>query len=211
MSSPSWPPATGLTTKIVPRAAAILTLSHSTPVSAPASVVFSAILNVADYPKWNTWVPSVRIDSQPPSSPADDTNLHTGTAMTFSVIMDFSKPSSIATTSLKVIDISTPSAPSSYLSPSLLEDETFTSDLGKVYRVSWTGNGGMMSYVMKLERFHEVIVTGEGVCEVRTWEAMGGVLARVVKAVYGKTLQEKVGVWCADLKGWCERQGEAGE
>jgi hypothetical protein len=210
MSSPNqWPPASGLTTKIVPRTSAILQLSHSKIIHAPASLVFSALLNVSEYPKWNTWVPSVRIDSQPPSTTTsgeegNDGVLRTGTAMTFHVIMDSLKPQSITNTGLKVMDISTPQAPSTYLSLELLNDPTFTSDLSVLYRVSWTGHGGAYALGMKLERFHEVIVRGEGECEVRTWEVMGGMLSRVVKLMYEKTLEEKLGLWCADLKRWCE-------
>jgi hypothetical protein len=221
----SWPPATGPTTKIVPRSSAILTLSHKELVHAPASLVFSAILNVGEYKEWNNWVPDVRIDSQPaatsscpsPSPEEDGRMLRIGTHMTFSVIMDASKPQSINTTNLKVLDISTPEAPSSYLSPQMLDDPTFTADLSKIYRVSWTSAGGFMARFMQLERFHEVVKRGEKECEVRTWEVMGGVLARVVKGVYGETLQEKVGLWCRDLKRWCEEQhknggvGRAGE
>jgi hypothetical protein len=204
-ASPPWPPATGLTTKIVPRSSAILTLAHIEIVHAPASAVFDAILNVGKYKEWNTWVPSVRIDSQPPGTSLDgDDKLRTGTHMTFSVIMDASKPQSITTTNLKVLDTSTPEVPSTYLSPQMLDDPTFTADLTRVYRVSWTSAGGFMARFMQLERFHEVVKRGEKECEVRTWEVMGGVLARVVKGVYGKTLKEKVGLWCRDLKEWCE-------
>lgn len=50
------------------------------------------------------------------------------------------------------------------------------------------------------ERFHEIIVTGENQCEVRTWECMGGVLARAVKWMYASTLQQRFKEWCEDLK-----------
>jgi hypothetical protein len=226
----SWPPATGPTTKIVPRSSAILTLSHKELVHAPASLVFSAILNVGEYKEWNNWVPDVRIDSQPaatsscpsPSPEEDGRMLRIGTHMTFSVIMNASKPQSINTTNLKVLDISTPEAPSSYLSPQMLDDPTFTADLSKIYRVSWTSAGGFMARFLQLERFHEVIVMdrdfdGKERCEVRTWEAMEGLLARITRWVYGETLKEKVGLWVKDLKKWCEEQhkngggGRAGE
>lgn len=92
----------------------------------------------------------------------------------------------------------------------MLVDPSFTADLGKVYRVSWTGDGGPLALGMKLERFHEVIVTGEAECEIRSWEIMSGVLARVVKMMYGGTLKEKVGLWCEDLKGYCEKKHREG-
>jgi hypothetical protein len=164
-------------------------------------------LNATDYAKWNTWIPSVQIIAQPESSNGDDGYMRIGTTMNFIVIMDASKPEKKTTTPLKVVDICTPEAPTDYLSSEMLADPTFTADLNKVYRVSWTGrSGGVMWWAMQLERFHEVIVRGEDECEVRTWEVMGGVLTRVVKLMYEKTLEEKLGLWCGDLKTYCEEK-----
>lgn len=198
-----WPPTTGLTSKIVPRQDAVLTLSHSTLVQAPASLVFDTVLRAANYPKWNTWVPAAHIFSQPEPTDALDC-MRIGSTMQFDVVMNADKPNSITKTPLKVVDICTPSAPTSYLSPDLLADPTFTEDLSKVFRVSWTGNGGMYAVGMKLERFHEVIIRSENECEIRTWEIMGGMLARVVKMMYEGTLNAKLSLWCSDLKQHCE-------
>ncbi|KAJ4362876.1 hypothetical protein N0V83_009993 [Neocucurbitaria cava] len=206
----SWPPPEGLTSKIVSRKDAILQLSYSTNVHAPASLVLDTVLHVAQYPKWNTWVPSARIvtqasSSEPDFDPNDLSHMRIGSIMQFDVVMDANKPNKITPTPLRVVDISTPSAPTSYLSPELLDDPTFTADTSKVYRVSWTGDGGFYSYGMKLERFHEIIVVGENDCEVRTWEIMSGILSRVVKLMYEDTLKEKVREWCEDLKKRCEK------
>ena len=205
----SWPPPQGLTSKIVPRKTAILQLSYATNIRAPAPLVFDTILCVAEYSKWNTWIPSARILTQPLSSepdlaPDDFSHMRIGSIMNFDVVMDADKPNKITPTSLKVVDICTPSAPTSYLPPELLDDPTFTADLSKVYRVSWTGEGVVHNYGMKIERFHEVIIKGDNECEVRTWEIMSGILSRVVKLMYETTLKEKVGLWCEDLKKRCE-------
>ncbi|RMZ71001.1 Polyketide cyclase dehydrase [Pyrenophora seminiperda CCB06] len=220
----AWPPAEGLTTKLVPRTHAVLQLAHSTIIHAPAPLVFDALLNVAEYAKWNTFIPSVRIVSQPPTrSPEspnnkdnerDRTHLRLGTTMIFDAVMDASKPTATTPSSLRIADISTPTSPSSYLSPSLLADPSFTADLSKVYRVSWVGNGGMMyalGAVMKVQRFHEVIVRGDAECEVRTWELMGGVLAYLVKMSFGAGLQGKFVTWCEELKAWCEKVYKEGD
>jgi hypothetical protein len=206
-----WPPSSGLTSKSVPRENAILQVSYSINIHAPAPLVFDAILHVAKYPKWNTWVPTARIltnpmTSEPDIDPNDFSHMRIGSVMNFDVIMDANMPNKVRVTPLMVVDICTPSAPTSYLSPEMLEDPTFTADLSKVYRVSWTGYGGMYAFGMKLERFHEVIVKGDAECEVRTWEVMSGILTRLVKFLYQGTLQEKVGLWCKDLKQWCEDQ-----
>lgn len=206
----TWPPPEGLTSKIVPRKNAVVQLFHSIDVHAPAPRVFKSILHVAEYPNWNTWVPSAHIITQPlPSEPDFDPNdfshMRIGSIMNFGVVMDANKPNKVTPTSLKVVDICTPAATTSYLPPDLLADPTFTADLSKVYRVSWTGEGGFSNYGLRLERFHEVIVIGENECEVRTWEIMSGILSRVVKLMYESTLNEKLGLWCRDLKKNCEK------
>ncbi|KAL6703091.1 hypothetical protein ACN47E_010228 [Coniothyrium glycines] len=210
----AWPPSNGVTTKVVPRSSAILQLSHATTVHAPAALVFDAVLRVKDYPLWNTWVPCARIVKQEEVSsardvdPSDFGTMRIGSILEFDVVMDAQKPNSINKTSLRVLDVSTPAAPSSYLPPALLEDACFTADLSKVYRVSWTGHGGMCAFGMSLERFHEVIIRGEDECELRTWEVMSGWLARVVKVMYEGTLRGKVELWCTDLKKYSEEQYE---
>ncbi|CAI9635731.1 unnamed protein product [Alternaria burnsii] len=206
----AWPPSNGVTSKIVPRENAVFQISYSTVVRAPAPLVFDTVLHAANYPAWNTWVPRAEILTQPssPEGPQDgkaQDRMTIGCTMRFTVVMNADKPDAVTLTPLKVVDICTPSSPTSYLTPEQLEDPAFTADLSKVYRVSWTGNGGMYAFGMKLERFHEVIVTGENECEVRTWEIMGGMLSRLVKVLYEDTLKGKVGLWCEDLKKYCEK------
>jgi hypothetical protein len=201
----TWPPPNGVTSKIVPRDSAVFQISYSTVVRAPAPLVFNTILHAANYQAWNTWVPRAEILDQN----AQD-RMSIGCAMQFTVVMNADKPNDVTLTPLKVVDICTPSSPTSYLTPELLEDPAFTADLSKVYRVSWTGNGGMYAFGMKLERFHEVIVTGDNECEVRTWEIMSGILSRVVKLMYEDTLKGKVGLWCEDLKKYCEKMHNEG-
>ncbi|KAF2680261.1 hypothetical protein K458DRAFT_421488 [Lentithecium fluviatile CBS 122367] len=118
-------------------------------------------------------------------------------------------------THLIVTDISTPSQPSNYIPLSTLTSEsTYTSDLSTVYRVAWAGDKtGLLPSGPNTERFHEVIVKGEELCEVRTWECMGGVLAHAVKWMYRKTLETRFAEWCGELKGygekrWREERGE---
>jgi hypothetical protein len=209
----AWPPSSGLITKIVPRKNAILQISYSTVIRAPAPLVFDTVLHVAEYSLWNTWVPSAHIVSQPKEAesdvdPNDLSRMRIGSIMNFDVVMDPKKPNKINHTPLRVVDICTPSAPTQYIPPAMLEDPTFTADLNKVYRVSWTGHGGLYALGMSLERFHEVIVLGETECEVRTWEIMSGALARVVKLMFQDTLREKLGLWCEDLKRRCEKLAE---
>lgn len=136
-----------------------------------------------------------------------DGQLHTATMFTFHVIMDEKKPKSATPTQLIVTDISTPEHPSEYIGADVLKcEDTFTTDLSKVYRISWKCEGGFASKGLKTERFHEVIPLGLNECEVRTWENQAGVLAYTVRWLYKKTLEVKFQLWCDDLKQFCEKK-----
>jgi hypothetical protein len=201
MTDTDWPPTRGLSTPTTPYNHAILTIASSISISAPASFVLTILRDTARYPEWNTWCPRVKILSQPSGTSPESTTLEKDTSMVLHAIMDASKPDKDTPTQLRITDISTPDAPSSYILKEVLdEDPGYTADLSKVYRISWKGEGGFVSMGLHTERFHEIIVIGEGECEVRTWEVMGGVLARTVKWMYKKTLDSKFELWCADLK-----------
>ena len=205
-----WPPpqgsTSGLSTPTVPRKDVILPLASSTRISAPASTVFANILDTSTYLQWSSFVPKVSIHSQPSSVDRASKILHKDTLFTFHVILDQKKPDKESPTKLRITDISTPDEQSDYVPRDVLEDPQsgYESNLGKVYRVAWKGEGGYQARGLRTERFHEVIVLGENECEVRTWELMGGLIARTVKWMYGKTLQERFGDWCRELKWFCE-------
>ena len=206
--SSSWPPTAGLSTANVPLKEAVLTTSASARINAPAAVVFDAVREVGKYGEWNTWCPKVTIHKQPDDA-GESSKLHTGTLFTFHVIMDSNKPTKATDTSLIITDMSTPAHPSSYIPTSVLEnDETYTADLSKVYRISWRVEGSFVSRGLRTERFHEVITLADNECEVRTWENQGGLLARTVRWLYKQTLDEKFLLWCTDLKKYCERTPE---
>jgi hypothetical protein len=206
-SSESWPPAAGLSTVVVPRSEAILTTIATTSISAPASLVFDIVRNAGDYGSWNTFVPRVTIHSQPAGVDSSSAMLENQTSFTYHVIMDSSKPTKETPTQLRVTDVSTPEKPSSYIPQDVLDsDETYTSDLSDVYRISWSSEGGLVSRGLKTERFHEIIVVDENSCHVRTWENHGNFLARTVKWMYQDTLRVKFQDWCDDLKKYSEQK-----
>lgn len=201
-----WPPSAGLSTPTVPRAHSILSLASSIKISAPAQQVFRVILDTSTYPSWCTFVPRVAINSQPREEDPSSQTLHLGTTFTFYAVMDPSKPHKEAATNLVVTDISTPENQSAYISKETLEnDASFTANLNSVYRVSWAGDGRLFPMVLKSERFHEIIITKDNECEVRTWEVMGGVLARAVRWLYQDTLDDRFNDWNANLKNFCEK------
>ena len=201
-----WPPADGPTTVNVPRQQATLITCASIRINAPAELVWQVLLDVPNYGAWNNFCPKVTVHSQPDGTDANEKGLRKGTSFTFHVVMDSNKPTKETPTQLKVNDVSTPQNPSEYISAEALKDPGYTADLSKVYRISWSCEGGFVSRGLKTERFHEIIVLGENECEVRTWENQGGMLASTVRWFYKKTLDEKFKLWCDDLKKYSEQK-----
>lgn len=191
---------------VVPRENVVLPIYASTTIKAPASHVYEVLLDAANYGDWNQFCPKVEIEGSNNDGNNNDGKLHLGTVFTFMVVMDEKKKDSYTPTRLKISDLSTPDQPSTYVPTDLLQnDPAFTADLQQVYRIAWHGEGGFVSKGLKSERFHEIILTGENECEVRTWECQGGMLAKTVKWMYGKTLMAKFQLWCDDLKAHCEK------
>jgi Polyketide cyclase / dehydrase and lipid transport len=192
---------------IVPRESVILPTYASIEITAPAAFVWAVLVNTGRYPEWNSFCPKVTMRSQPEGTESTDPNLHIGTSFIFHVVMDSNKPTSYTDTQLRVLDISTPQHPSSYIPQTTLDSEpTFQSDLSKLYRICWTTEGGFVSKGLKSERYHEIKVLGDELCSVRTWECQGGSLARAVKWFYKDTLKQKFADWCEDLKRESEKK-----
>ena len=206
-----WPPASGLTSRVVPRPA-ILSISASTQIAAPAALILSILRSISAYSTWNTFCPTVHIHSQPPGIQENEKEmLHVGTSFTLDVIMDAKKPDSVTPTQCRVTDISTPERTSGYVPKEVLEgDGSYEKDQGRVYRISWTTEGGFVARGLKSERISEVIDLGNGKVKYRTWECQGGVLARVVKWKFEKVLGEKFELWSEDLKKEAEKQAAEG-
>ncbi|KAK4615469.1 hypothetical protein CLAFUW4_10576 [Fulvia fulva] len=218
--STTWPPAAGLCSPTVPRQDAVFQSSGSCRINAPAALVFENVLRIQDYEKWNSFVPEARIVKQQFSRPdlspdeqaaeaSDFSHMKKDCIMHFSAVMNSAKPENKNQIELLVTDISTPDKPSDYLDAETLTDPAYTSDLSKLYRISWKSHGGFVTKGLRTERFHEIIVLGENECEVRTWEVYGAVLAYTVKWMYQKTLNEKFQLWADDLKKYSEQQAMA--
>lgn len=214
MSKVAWPPEEGVSTPTVSVQERVFAVTGSAQINAPASFVFDILLDTSTYSQWCTFIPRVIVDAQPSNGTqhvgsADDKSpvLKLGTKFTFLAVMG-NAGSKQTPTHLFISDMSTPSTPSSYVPPATLEaSPVYTADLSTVYRVAWRGDKiDFFAKGLDTERFHEVIVTGQEQCEVRTWEVMGGVLAHTVKWLYRKTLNKKFDEWCAELKMFSERR-----
>lgn len=143
--------------------------------------------------------------------------LKNGTKMTFHARMKLPyKLTDYTDSALVVTEVSRPNDPvnDDY---SLTAIPTHT-DAGKsgIYRISWAldpdkgiGGGGYPKSMLQAQRVHEIrpIVDGTGKetsCEIVTWECQKGILAKAVKFMYGKYLQERFEEWVKSLGDYCE-------
>jgi hypothetical protein len=144
--------------------------------------------------------------------------LKNGTRMTFHVRMKLPhKLTDYTDSALVVTEVSRPNDPinDDY---SLTATPTHTdADTSGLYRISWAfdpdkgvGGGGYPKFMLQAQRVHEIRpiideATGkETSCEIVTWECQRGVLAKVVKTLYGKYLQERFEEWVKSLGDFCE-------
>ena len=144
--------------------------------------------------------------------------LKDGTRMTFHVRMKLPyKLADYTDSSLVVTEVSRPNDPAN-------DDYTLTTtpthtDAGMsgIYRISWatespgsgSGPGAYPKFMLQGQRVHEIrpIVDGTGKessCEIVTWECQRGLLAKVVKKMYGRYLQERFEEWVKSLGDFCE-------
>ena len=208
----TWPPKEGLCSPTVSRNATILQTTASCKISAPAATVWSVLIDTAKYSEWNSFAPSVTILSQPGGG--KDPILCKDTSFILHVEMGQPVPGHGAgqggkrvNTQLRVVDISTPEEPSLYIDKATLEsDPAYFSNLERLYRISWTTEGRFVKLGMRTERFHEIVMTSDEECEVRTWECHGGMASRAVKWMYQDTLARKFQDWCDGLKKQSEAQ-----
>jgi hypothetical protein len=143
--------------------------------------------------------------------------LKNGTKMTFHVRMKLPyKLTDYTDSPLVVTEVSRPNDPvNDDYSLTAMPTHTDAGTSG-IYRISWAldpdkgiGGGGYPKSMLRSQRVHEIrpIVdeTGkETSCEIVTWECQKGILARVVKSLYGKYLQERFEEWVKSLGDYCE-------
>jgi hypothetical protein len=143
--------------------------------------------------------------------------LKDGTKMTFHVRMKLPyKLTDYTDSPLVVTEVSRPNDPvNDDYGLTAIPTHTDAGTSG-IYRISWAldpdkgiGGGGYPKFMLQAQRVHEIrpIVDEAGKetsCEIVTWECQKGILAKVVKAVYGKYLQERFEEWVKSLGNYCE-------
>ena len=156
----------------------VFTVSSSVVISAPASRVFSAIVDTGNWHKWNTFVPSVEILKQPSGHSDNSNKLELGTDMRFNVYMT---PGGSVTSSLEQVTV--------------LDLEG-----GKI---CWKFTGAP-SWLLRAERVQEMTNKEDGTCEYYTWETFAGPMAYFVRLIYGNVLNERFQDWGKNLKRYVE-------
>jgi hypothetical protein len=143
--------------------------------------------------------------------------LKNGTKMTFHVRMKLPyKLTDYTDSPLEVTEVSRPNDPvNDDYSLTTMPTHTDAGTSG-IYRISWAldpdkgiGGGGYPKFMLQAQRVHEIrpIVDGTGKetsCEIVTWECQKGILAKVVKSMYGKYMQERFEEWVKSLGDYCE-------
>ncbi|KAL1859349.1 hypothetical protein Plec18170_002465 [Paecilomyces lecythidis] len=124
------------------------------------------------------------------------------TKVSFHAVMDPKKPENTTEVHLVITEFKPP--------PDGLSETG-----GRIARIIWSSDhgsglkGALSSWFLHAERVHEIEELdgeGEGFAEVRTWEAQKGVLAYVVKYLYGSFLQGAFRRWVNDLKVFIEKE-----
>jgi hypothetical protein len=131
--------------------------------------------------------------------------LRLGTAMTFHVFLDPSKPRKLRKSQLVVSELVRPGDQTPGEKP--------------VYRVMWESDTNMTfpsslpKWLLFSQRVTEIrpVIRGDGkeVCEITTWECQRGLLARFVKKYYREYLQRMFEQNVQGLKEYCEAMGGA--
>ena len=142
--------------------------------------------------------------------------LKDGTRMTFHVRMKLPhKPADYTDSPLVVTEVSRPNDPAND-DYDLTATPTHTEDPGRsgLYRISWATEAGapgaFPKFLLQGQRVHDIrpivdsATAKETGCEIVTWECQRGVLAKVVKKMYGRYLQERFEEWAKSLGDYCE-------
>lgn len=168
----------------------LFSIYAATDISAPPRAVLDALLDVQNWPKWNTFVYSVTITSHPhPHS--KNQRMVEGTNMIFHCQMTPSERTSSREACSHISPFRTrqdhPSRPVTY--------------------VRWDLHNAMLmipAFLLKAQRVNEIEDLGEGRCRYRTWQSFAGWSAGNVRKKYEGPLKERFGDWCRDLKRYVE-------
>lgn len=167
--------------------APILTISSHILIAAPASFVFATFRDTSTWPAWNTFVPACVV-KQSETSKASSISEHVLNAKDEMAMQVKMMPDANARQQGCIVT-----------------NTVDTPDTDGIFRICWEGKG-FPKMMLRTLRTTEVVPRGEDACEFRTWEVMAGVLAYVVKTMYGTTLQERFEDCSREIKEYVEKK-----
>ncbi|KAI9718313.1 MAG: hypothetical protein M1828_006777 [Chrysothrix sp. TS-e1954] len=164
-------------------------------IAAPAWHVWQIHLDTKNYPAWNSWCPQV--EATPPTSPSHsvgDEELQVGGNITLHVRM--SEKGGLTKAACAITEITKPKAD--------IGEGDASSANGACYRTRWGPSGGI-TWVLRADRNCEIQGgNASDECDFRTWEWQAGPVARLVKLLFGSTIQKGFESWTNDLKVYSE-------
>lgn len=187
-----------------PARSAVLLVSSSVHIEAPAQHVFRTLCDGGSWKHWNSFCPQVDVTYK--SGDRNQTEQETGNGdatigesahLTLHVRMTPSSssliPQKVVVTDYSEYLASGPSAASG----------------GRLYRIGWQAKG-IPRMMLRADRTTEIEAVDRGeACQFRTWEGMGGPVSHIVKLMYGNTLQARFEDWANDLKEYAEKTWKA--
>ncbi|KAF2197385.1 hypothetical protein GQ43DRAFT_444295 [Delitschia confertaspora ATCC 74209] len=167
--------------------APVISINVEVHIKAPATFVWSKLIDTSTYPSWNTFIPQADI-----LDPKDDPHselLKLGSRRCFHPVINGKK-----TTSTQRVTV--------YETP-----DGFAAG-PKKYRICWVVEG-FPPFIFNTLRSNEIEEVqeedGPG-CIYRTGEDQFGPMAYVVKMVVGKAVEKGIQQWADDLKKFCEAE-----
>lgn len=214
-SSPSTAPDKAETSLIQPaiptphwgqQTGSAFTVRATVAINATPDAILHTLLNTADYPRWNNFVPRVTL-----STPGDENSkrqLAAGVDFTEHVDMfGNGRPSGL----IKMQLLMTTLQDHHHSQPSPEEERTPDENAGarpprERYTVVWLGRA-LPDWALRSERVHVIGVMDEdGSATYDVYETFSGALAGVTKLFVGKALVKRFGQWNDELKGYVERR-----
>ena len=160
-------------------------------INLPAHVVYDAILDVENFPKWTTFIRGSEIITLAPGQSETDRKMHEGTRWKYAVAM--SETGTPASSNEKCVEVQP-------LQLAKGDGTTATTTVRWVYDVPFP-----FKYLLKAEHVNEITDLGDGRTEYVHWETFSGVGAMFVKATAGDYLRKKFNDWPEELKTYLEK------
>ena len=163
------------------------TSSH---IQAQPDRVLETLLNTADYPKWNNFVPRVVLTSAPISANDGKQGGMLGEGILFTEHVDmFGSGKSSGLVKMKLLMTTL--------------KITRVKNGKQKFTAVWLGKG-YPDWALRSERVHEISQDEDGTVVYDVYETFSGPLATLVKLFVGKALVKRFGQWNDELKAFAE-------